>query len=191
MYLFFDTETTGLPADYNAPLSNLDNWPRLVQIAWLLYDNSGAQISSNDYIIRPENFTITEESTIFHGISHQKALSEGVSLKSALTEFSNGIDQSRIIVAHNVDFDEKIVGAELLRESMNNRISTKPKFCTMKSSTDFCKIPYGADYKWPSLTELHLKLFNKGFVESHNAAMDVKACADCFFELKRLGVITK
>ena len=40
---FFDTETTGLPRDWNAPLRDLDNWPRLVQLAWLLCDEAGLE----------------------------------------------------------------------------------------------------------------------------------------------------
>jgi hypothetical protein len=41
MYLFIDTETTGLPKNYKAPLHDLSNWPRLIQIAWLLYNSTG------------------------------------------------------------------------------------------------------------------------------------------------------
>ncbi len=33
MYLFFDTETTGLPRNWHAPASDLANWPRLIQLA--------------------------------------------------------------------------------------------------------------------------------------------------------------
>jgi DNA polymerase III alpha subunit (gram-positive type) len=54
MYLVFDTETTGLPLNYNAPLSDSDNWPRMVQIAWQLHDEEGKLIENQDYIIKPE-----------------------------------------------------------------------------------------------------------------------------------------
>ena len=59
----------------------------------------------------------------------------------------------------------------------------------MHGTTDFCKIsgPYG--YKWPKLSELHYKLFKKGFDEAHNAAVDINATAKCFWELKRIGKI--
>lgn len=53
MYLFFDTETTGLPQNYKAPVTNLNNWPRMVQIAWLQYDKDGNRISANNSIIKP------------------------------------------------------------------------------------------------------------------------------------------
>lgn len=81
MYLFFDTETTGLPRNRNAPVSDLNNWPRLVQIVWLLYDVSEKQISSHDYIIKPQGFTIPSDSAKVHGISTERANKEGVPLK--------------------------------------------------------------------------------------------------------------
>ena len=46
MYLFFDTETTGLPKRWNAPVTDLENWPRLVQLAWIMYDDRGNMLES-------------------------------------------------------------------------------------------------------------------------------------------------
>ena len=54
MFLIFDTETTGLPRNYNAPISDLDNWPRMVQIAWQLHDDAGALLHHDSIIIKPE-----------------------------------------------------------------------------------------------------------------------------------------
>ena len=82
-YLFFDTETTGLPRKWNAPVNDLDNWPRLVQIAWVLYKD-GIKISSYDLIIKPENFIIPTEASNIHGITTELAVSKGVSLQTAL-----------------------------------------------------------------------------------------------------------
>jgi len=189
MYLFFDTETSGLPKNRNAPVSDLNNWPRLVQIAWLRYDISEKQISSYDYIIKPQGFTIHYDSAKIHGISTERAIDEGVSLKRVLNEFSKVIGESRFLVAHNMNFDGKVVGAEFLREDVPNRFFKTTRICTMVSSTDFCQIPGPYGYKWPTLSELHLALFNTDYKESHNAAVDVTVCAKCFFELKRLGII--
>ena len=50
MILIFDTETTGLPHNKTAPVSDVDNWPRLVQIAWQLHEPDG-KLVSNDNII--------------------------------------------------------------------------------------------------------------------------------------------
>ena len=74
MYLFFDTETTGLPKNWKAPVTDLNNWPRLVQLAFLYYDNNGNKISGGDFIIKPEGFTIPADASRIHGISTEKAI---------------------------------------------------------------------------------------------------------------------
>ena len=35
-FLFFDTETTRLPLDYSAPSTDINNWPRLIQLSWII-----------------------------------------------------------------------------------------------------------------------------------------------------------
>ena len=189
MYLFFDTETTGLPKNWKAPVTDLNNWPRLVQLAYLYYDKNGNKISGGDHIIKPEGFTIPAEASRIHGITNDKANQEGKPLLTVLQDFLSLINQAEHLVAHNMSFDEKITGAEFLRNNMKDSIATKKKICTMKSTTNFCALngPYG--YKWPKLSELHYKLFRTGFEEAHNAAVDITATAKCFWELKRLGKI--
>ncbi len=189
MYLFFDTETTGLPRNWKAPVSDLNNWPRLVQLAYLHFDENGNKISGGDYIIKPEGFTIPADVSRIHGISNERALIEGVLLLEVLQSFQTLIFDSEILVAHNMSFDEKIVGAEFLRSGMANSIPAKRKICTMQSTTNFCAINGLYGYKWPKLSELHYKLFKTGFDEAHNAAFDINATAKCFWELRRLGKI--
>lgn len=189
MYLFFDTETTGLPKDWKAPVTDLNNWPRLVQLAYLYYDNQGNKISEGDYIIKPNGFTIPVESSNIHGITTEIAISKGVDLQNVLTHFQGLINEAKTLVAHNMSFDEKIVGSEFLRNGFQNAIPVKPKICTMQSTTNFCKIEGYYGYKWPKLSELHYKLFGYEFEEAHNAMVDINATAKCFWELKRLGKI--
>ncbi len=74
MYLFFDTETTGVPANYRAPASDSNNWPRLVQIGWLLTDETAMQIESAEYLIKPDGFTIPQDAAKIHGITTELAL---------------------------------------------------------------------------------------------------------------------
>ena len=189
MYLFFDTETTGLPRNWNAPATDINNWPRLVQLAYLLYDQNGNMISSGDFIIKPEGFSIPIEASRIHGISTEKAINVGHPLKAVLENFIQLLDQSRVLVAHNISFDEKIISAELIRNRMENPMGSMKKICTMVSTTNFCALdgPYG--YKWPKLSELHYKLFKTRFEEAHNAAVDINATAKCFWELRRIGKI--
>jgi DNA polymerase-3 subunit epsilon len=188
-YLFFDTETVGLPRIWKAPVTDLDNWPRMVQIAWVLCDDKGNYIESDDYIISPENFKIPLEVSRVHGISTERAIKEGEDLTRVLNLFNRLIERSNFIVAHNISFDEKIVGAEFLRKSIRSNLNQKRKLCTMELSTDYCKIPSIYGYKWPKLSELHLKLFGKGFEEAHDASIDIEATVKCFWEMRKRGLI--
>jgi DNA polymerase III subunit epsilon len=189
MYLFFDTETTGLPRNWKAPVNDLANWPRMIQLAFLLYNQDGELMADGNYIVKPDNFTIPVEASRIHGITTAKANAEGQAILTVLNAFENVIHEASFLVAHNMAFDEKIIGAEFLRNKMKDSTSTKRKICTMQSTVNFCKISGTYGYKWPKLAELHFKLFKTGFAEAHNAAADIHATAKCFWELKRLGKI--
>jgi DNA polymerase III subunit epsilon len=183
MYLFFDTETTGIPKNWKAPLTDFENWPRLVQLAFQLFDDEGILIKEGDYIIKPSGFNIPSESTAIHGITNEKAQSEGLRLSKVLEDFKLLIDDAQTIVAHNLSFDEKVVGCEYLRLNFTNPLVEKNRICTMESSTNYCAIdgPYG--YKWPKLSELYFKVFNTELEETHNALVDIRATSKCFWEL--------
>ena len=189
-YLFIDTETTGLPRNRYASYTDTTNWPRLVQIAWLYCDQDGKTLSSEEHIIKPEGFVIPFDAQNLHGISNERAYSEGKDLDFVLKRFSEAINASTHLVAHNLDFDFNVLGAEFVRKGINNRLTYLNRFCTMQGATEYCHIPGGQyEFKWPSLFELYYTLFNATFQEKHNALYDVKICAECFFELKRRGVI--
>jgi DNA polymerase III subunit epsilon len=190
MYLFFDTETTGLPRNWKAPVTDLGNWPRLVELAWLVCDEDGQHIESRSAIVRPDGFQIPHEAAAVHGISTVRAVAEGVGLEELLKDFARAVDASRILIAHNVSFDEKIIGAELLRTGVHSGFEERQRFCTMTASTEFCGIPSRYGFKWPKLSELHQRLFGTIPEGAHAAGADVEVCARCFFELHRLRVIT-
>lgn len=189
LYLFFDTETTGVPRNYKAPVSDSANWPRLVQLGWILTDHEGNEIRSSNYIIKPEGFTIPTEASKIHGITTERALAEGISLLQVLQEFSNDLEKIQNIIGHNIEFDKNIIAAELYRNRMPYSFTKWRSYCTMHSSTDFCAIrgPYG--YKWPTLVELYKKLFGCTFDDAHNAFADITATKECFWEMRKRGII--
>ena len=189
MYLFFDTETTGLPKRWNAPVTDLENWPRLVQLAWIMYDDRGNMLESRDVIVKPEGFTIPPEASRVHGITTLVAREKGEPLQEVMEQFARKIDEATALVGHNISFDECIVGAEFERLRMMTTLFLKPKYCTMKLSTDYCKIHGKKGFKSPRLAELHQVLFGSGFDNAHNALADVEATARCFWELKNRKVI--
>ena len=191
MFLVFDTETTGLPLNYRAPLSDFNNWPRMVQIAWQIHDIKGDLIEVKNYIIKPDGFTIPYNSEKIHGISTELALSKGIPLEKVLSLFSDALNQAKYIVGHNISFDNNIVGCEFLRSNMSNVLENKISIDTKEESTEFCQLPggRGGKFKWPNLSELYNKLFGESFAEAHNASADVEATTRCFLELLRLNII--
>ena len=188
-YLFFDTETTGIPNDYNAPSSDTDNWPRLVQLAWILEDETGTRIQSRNYIVRPEGFEIPDDAAKIHGINTELANNEGYDLYYVINEFIEDLNVATNVVGHNVAFDKKILGAEMIRLGMKDELEKKKSYCTMQSSIDFCKIPGKYGFKYPKLQELYRKLFDEDFEDAHNAMSDVEATEKCFWELRRRKLI--
>ena len=191
-YLIFDTETTGLPQNYNAPLSDSDNWPRMVQLAWQIHDEQGLLIENHNIIVKPEGYTIPFNAVKIHGISTEKALEEGKPLEEVIQQFVETLTEDTIIIGHNIEFDINILGAEMFRKNVETKKLTDLALIdTKESGTNYCQIPggRGGGFKWPTLSELHQKLFGNAFDEAHNAAADVNATARCFFELVRLNVI--
>ncbi len=189
MYLFFDTETSGLPKNRDAPPSAGDNWPRIVQLGWALFDQKGRRLDGASHVIKPVGFTIPAAATRIHGITTARALAEGVPLGDALPPFASAAQRSKAVVAHNLAFDEPILTSEFLRSGLTIPLGTQHRFCTMKLSTDYCAIPGNYGNKWPSLSELYQRLFSERHTEAHDASGDIEACARCFFELVRLKVI--
>lgn len=189
MYLIFDTETTGLPKSYRAPASDVDNWPRIVQIAWETFDSTRKKTTARSYIVRPEGFEIPKEAEKIHGISTARATKVGIPIKDVLMEFRTALTKSSSVVAHNMSYDSMIVGAEFYRIGVKDPFADRKMICTKEASTTYCAIPGNYGYKWPKLDELHLKLFGENVKEAHDASVDVTTCAKCFFELQRLGVI--
>ncbi|MBI5726725.1 MAG: 3'-5' exonuclease, partial [Ignavibacteriales bacterium] len=163
--------------------------PRMVQLAWLLFDDKGGQQASGNHIIQPVGFSIPADAARVHGITTERAMQEGVALLPVLEEFREQIEKASFLVAHNISFDEKIIGAEYIRNKIPDVTNGKSKICTMTGSVNYCAIsgPYG--FKWPKLSELHRKLFGADFNEAHNAMVDIGATAKCFWELRRLGVL--
>jgi DNA polymerase-3 subunit alpha len=191
MFLIYDTETTGLPKDYNAPLTDSDNWPRMVQISWQLHDELGNLSEVKNYIIKPEGYEIPYAVVKVHGITTERALAQGVELSKVLNEFNQALRKSKFVVGHNIEFDNNIIGAEFHRKNIHTPLFERKTLDTKNESTDFCALPggKGGKFKWPKLEELHEILFKEKFDMAHNAAADVEATARCFLELIRINVI--
>lgn len=194
MYIIFDTETTGLPKRWDAPITDTDNWPRCIQIAWQLHDAMGNLIEHQDYLIKPDGFNIPFDSEKIHGISTELATEQGVPLQEVLVKFNEALAKAKFVVGQNIGFDLNIMGCEFYRYGVDSPMSGMPILDTCTEVTaDLLKLPggRGGRYKLPTLTELHSYLFGVPFAEAHNATADVEATTRCFFELVRREVFTQ
>jgi len=191
-YLFFDLETTGLPKPSKERSCDPESPPRIVQIAWKVCSEDGRCLPSKNYLIRPEGFTIPDEVVKIHGISQDRALQEGVDIAKALNDFNTDAEKSHTLVAHNIKYDYNIILSEFSESGIVPNFKQNEQICTMTSSAivNYCKIPgNNGKYKWPKLAELYEILFEKKIENEHNALSDVNACSECFFKLKRMGII--
>lgn len=190
MFVIFDTETTGLPKLKNAPLTDFDNWPRMVQLAWQVYDANGNFVEQQNHIIRPDGFVIPIDAMVVHKISTEHALAVGKPLDEVLDLFLKSAAQAKYFVGHNVEFDLCVLGCEFMRRRGTNPLEQwmKVDTCTEKTAA-FCEIKKGEHFKFPTLKELYNKLFGCDFDTAHNAMADVNATVRVFLELVRLGVI--
>ena len=193
MFIVFDTETTGLPKNWNAPVSDSDNWPRCIQLAWQLHDDNGKLINNKSFLIKPVDYDIPYESEKVHGISTELAKQDGVDLSDVIDKFLFDLDKAKYLVGHNVKFDINIIAAELYRLGIVSKFSDLKVIDTCTETTaNLCKIKGGraGKFKYPTLIELYDFLFNDSFDQAHNASADVEATARSFFELIRSNILS-
>lgn len=195
MILFLDTETTGLPKVRGVgPKEDPENWPRLVEIAWAVGDSPVAEdlewfgYRQAHYLIFPDGWEIPPEATAVHGITTEQCRQDGVMFAWALEQLAQALESVETVVAHNAEFDLSVIEAECLRYGLANPLEGREVYCTKEQATEFCAIPsnfrHGRRYKWPSLAELHRKLFGREVQEAHRADSDVKTLIECYWGLR-------
>ena len=165
-YLFFDTETTGLPL-YREVTADVmpQSWPRLVQLGMILTDSWGEILEEESMYVIPDGFEIPEEAVAIHGISTEFARENGEPLNLVLDKFQAFLRNAKYVVGHNVWFDVNVISGELLRTGNDPApLLQKPGYCTMMSGTELCALEFedGRGYKWPKLQELYKELFHRG-----------------------------
>jgi DNA polymerase-3 subunit epsilon len=195
--LAFDTETTGLPVSYNAPLTDLSKWPYIVQLSYIVFDTLKKEILEyTDHIIKLDtDVLITPESVAIHHITAARSQKTGIPIERALQEFAEAVQDVDLILAHNIQFDKNLLTVEFNRNKMKNALYRDgrplPEYCTMKQNVELCKLPFVnknntvmSHYKWPTLSELHVCLFNTVPQGTHNAIADVMICLRCYVYLR-------
>lgn len=194
--LVFDTETSGLPIGFNPSITETHNWPHILQISFILYDTETNKIIDiQDHIIKiDDNVIISEESTKIHGINREICNKKGISIRDALNKFNKILESSDLVVGHNISFDKRIIMVECIRHRMSQYFTRngnrKPEYCTMKMTTELCGIEKinqttGEKYfKYPTLSELHEKLFGFKPKGTHDSMADILICMRCCEKLR-------
>lgn len=194
--LFFDTETTGLPVKH-AALDDIRQ-PRIVQLAMIEASEDGEIISQNVRVYdcrihKDEEFSIPQQSSEVHGITTDFSTQYGTPQDIAIKQFVGRVRACQHFVAHNADFDLKILSIAAARYGI--QIPELDVTCTMESTRDILKIPPTqrmkdaglTQYKSPRLEEAYQYFFNEGLSGAHDALVDTRACMRVYFELKKRG----
>jgi len=189
MYLFFDTSAIGKPKSWKAPMTDAFSWPRMMHISWLMYDENRELIGSANDIIQPVGFTIPEEAEKKHHVTHEEALEKGIPIKESLLKFKNAVDQAKYVISHNMKFNSCVVGAEMYRKGIDHRLSSSDQYCLMQESTWYTKIVAKGKYRWPSLQEIHTKMYQARYAKAGDAHTDCAVTAILFFALLDIEAI--
>lgn len=184
--LAFDVETNDGARRYGAPDDDIGNWPRVVQLGWVLAYPGGRVVDRRCELIVPAGWTIEPGAGHVHGITDDDCALDGKYLADELALFSAAASQASVIVAHNIGFDWPVILCEFLRSGIAAPDYVR-RACTMLIGTPVCQLPgrRRGEFKWPRLDELHNHLFGRGFDGAHDAAADAEACLACYLELVR------
>ncbi len=187
MILVYDTETTGLP-DFKKPAED-PSQPHIAQLGAILYNNGRRPVCEINVLVRPQGWVIPPEATLVHGITQEAAEKYGLKLETVVGIFLALVDRAELLVAHNHDFDEKMMRREMHHLGFASRaeeLRAKPNYCTMKQSTNILQLPGRYGFKWPNLQEAHTHFTGKPFDGAHDAMADVRACAAVYFAMNPL-----
>ena len=180
MFLCFDYETSGI-GDFKKQ--------KAIQLAWVLCDKNYKKIGKIYSLYFDD---VTEINTEFHkNLTVQSIKKIAVPAKYILDSFLNDCNtvmrNNGLIIAHNIEFDYQILQNECKRQKINYHfdIMRKHLFCTMKTTTNLCKLKsHGGQNKYPRLVELYKFLHNKiPELELHEASNDVEVLYRCFATL--------
>jgi len=191
MNLFFDTETSNLP-DWRSP-SDDPKQPHLLQLACILADNDGNEVETFSTLVKPyPGCVIGEEAFKAHGISHTKAMNEGIDGKEAADRFFDMVFRAERVIGHNVTFDIRMMRIHAAKAHGFKWDCPVPYACTMRMATPIIKIPPTAKmiaagfskYKPPNLGECVQFFFGETLEGAHDALVDVRACKRVFHAIE-------
>ena len=119
--LIFDVETTGL---INKKETDLTKMPYIIQLSFLIFNIEIMEIEQkyNEYIKIAPEIEIIPKITELTGITREICDNKGISINRALLDFHDAYIQCDCIVAHNLEFDSKLIQIETERNISEIRL---------------------------------------------------------------------
>ncbi len=189
MYLILDASANGRPKSYKAPLDDTYNWPRLMHLSWIILDQDLKPVEDNDMLIQPQGYTPTPSALKSHHLEEDTLRNSTHTIEETLDVLAGSIGSADYVLAHNLQYNEGIIGSEYYRLSKSSPLISAEKYCLMQEATYFCKLRGKRGYKWPSLQEMHTIMFKQGYTPAGHARADAIAASRCFIYLMKAGAL--
>ena len=189
-YVVFDTETTGLP-DWSAPADSPQQ-PRLASFCLLMVDDDLEIEARLHGLVKPDGWEMPAAATAINGLTQDRLEQEGWDVTLPLFALRRAIDTGRILVAHNLQFDTKIMRGELRRAKLSDA-GCITGICTMRGLTHTCALPHPkrSGYKYPRLEEACRVVLRREMKGAHDALNDAKACLWLLRAMRERGMLGK
>ena len=186
--LFVDTETSGIPRDWNKPYATRGNWPHIAQLAWVVYTRAGKEVKAENHYIQPSDYDLDPASGSVHGLTLEFLQKHGESRHAVMQALHRDLTHYQPqVVAHFMQLDYHMVGVGFHRAGLTNPLLGLPTFCTMRATGPLLR---HSTQGFLRLGELHQRLFKEPQPREHDALADAYAAARCFFEMQRQGIVT-
>lgn len=189
-FLLFDTSANGKPLSYAASSRDTSNWPRMFHLCWQLMNEKGQILESRNDLILPQDFSISAELEQRHKVTMTSLKETGVPIKESIEAFMEVMQKADMVFSHNLAFNQGVVTAEADRANVIEKFSSADAYCLMQETTYYCAIRgKRGKLKWPSLPELHKRIFNKSYNNPSHAEADVNALGRCFIVMYKTKVL--
>ena len=186
--LFVDTETSGVPRNWNQPYSSRDTWPHIAQLAWVVCTADGQEVKAENHYVQPSDYDMDPASGSIHGLTLEFLRAHGQPRHAVMQRLQRDLlHYQPLVVAHFLQLDFHMMGVSFHRAGLRNPLEQLPTFCTMRATGPLVRYPTQGFLR---LGELYQRLFHEPLQREHDALVDARATARCYFELRRQGTIT-
>ena len=186
--LFVDTETSGVPRDWSQPYSSRETWPHIAQLAWVVCTADGQEVKAENHYVQPSDYDMDPASGSIHGLTLEFLRTHGQPRHTVMQRLQRDLlHYQPLVVAHFMQLDFHMMGVGFHRAGLENPLEQLPTFCTMRATGRLVRRPAQGFLR---LGELYQRLFHEPLQQEHDALVDARATARCYFELRRQGAVT-